>query len=141
MKNYNKSDVLRWAASPNRQNEVQHTSDIDGRIRRVLFPLGGAACSSFLQAMELQLKLQAVNRPAARPAKKPATKCVSMYDSALWQSRIKNCTEDGALHLTRCASRYNTSKGGLWAYAKKRRIRTASQSEVNAAERVGRPSN
>ena len=130
--------VLRWTA--HKSDQVMHVSDVDSRKRFVHFILGEESRNNFLLAMERQLKLQTVNRPAVRPIKKLVTKLGSKYDSVLWQSRIKNCTEDGALYLTRCATKYNTSKGSLWAYTKRHHIRTASQSEVNAAERSGWPS-
>jgi hypothetical protein len=134
MSYYEPNAILRWTATKGRNDTVQNTSDIDGRVRFVQFILGEESRDTFLKKMRVQLKLQRTATPP-RPVKKPATKRGSKYDSVLWQSRIKNCTEDGALHLTRCATKYDTSKGGLWAYAKRHRIRTANHSEVNAAER------
>jgi hypothetical protein len=56
---YKPDDVLRWVAAPNRTDQVQHTSDVDGRVRRVTFILGKAARDNFLKAMRAQVKLQA----------------------------------------------------------------------------------
>jgi hypothetical protein len=45
-------DVLHWTASPNRSDAVQHKSDVDGRVRQVIFILGQVARDNFLRAMK-----------------------------------------------------------------------------------------
>lgn len=55
---YYEPTILRWTATKGRNDAVQNTSDIDGRVRFVTFILGQHSRDSFLRKMRVQLKTQ-----------------------------------------------------------------------------------